>query len=242
MHTAAFSDGGLIYPAMPFAWTRRLRAMIPARSSAICALSRGEATRAATRAPFPPRQPLSDPGLEYAVLPGRRIQSDPTKSAEWNRGAYLVRGLGHCSMCHSRVNALGASPGSKWRGQGRARCGSATDPSAADDPNDGEEYRPSVGGRPNNHAREVFVADAGSPGVDCEFVSTDGARRQWNDVAERSLNIGPRDDPDTARHADRTLVARPYQALRVSYRGALGPPLAGPTCCTGHSFKCRAFL
>lgn len=53
MHTAAFSDGGLIYPAMPLAWTRRLRAMIPARSSAICALSRGEATRAATRAPFP---------------------------------------------------------------------------------------------------------------------------------------------------------------------------------------------
>ena len=26
---------------------------------------------------------------------------DPTKSAEWNRGAYLVEGLGHCGMCHT---------------------------------------------------------------------------------------------------------------------------------------------
>jgi nicotinate dehydrogenase subunit B len=33
---------------------------------------------------------------------------DPTKSAAWNRGAYLVEGLGHCSACHSPRNALGA--------------------------------------------------------------------------------------------------------------------------------------
>jgi mono/diheme cytochrome c family protein len=34
---------------------------------------------------------------------------DPTKSAEWNRGAYLVEGLGHCGMCHTAINALGGS-------------------------------------------------------------------------------------------------------------------------------------
>jgi mono/diheme cytochrome c family protein len=34
---------------------------------------------------------------------------DPTKSAEWNRGAYLVEGLGHCAMCHTPINALGGS-------------------------------------------------------------------------------------------------------------------------------------
>jgi nicotinate dehydrogenase subunit B len=33
---------------------------------------------------------------------------DPTKSAIWNRGAYLVEGLGHCGVCHSPRNALGA--------------------------------------------------------------------------------------------------------------------------------------
>ena len=34
---------------------------------------------------------------------------DATKSAEWNRGAYLVEGLGHCGMCHTAINALGGS-------------------------------------------------------------------------------------------------------------------------------------
>jgi mono/diheme cytochrome c family protein len=34
-------------------------------------------------------------------------QPDPAKSAAWNRGAYLVEGLGHCSACHSPRNALG---------------------------------------------------------------------------------------------------------------------------------------
>ncbi len=36
-------------------------------------------------------------------------QPDPTKSTEWNRGAYLVQGLGHCAMCHSPINALGGT-------------------------------------------------------------------------------------------------------------------------------------
>jgi nicotinate dehydrogenase subunit B len=36
------------------------------------------------------------------------FQPDPTKSAAWNRGAYLVEGLGHCGACHSPRNALGA--------------------------------------------------------------------------------------------------------------------------------------
>jgi len=33
---------------------------------------------------------------------------DSRQSDEWNRGAYLVQGLGHCAMCHTPVNALGA--------------------------------------------------------------------------------------------------------------------------------------
>ena len=37
------------------------------------------------------------------------FQADPAHSAEWNRGAYLVLGLGHCAACHSPRNALGAS-------------------------------------------------------------------------------------------------------------------------------------
>ncbi len=37
------------------------------------------------------------------------FKADPAQSAEWNRGAYLVKGLGHCAACHSPRNALGAS-------------------------------------------------------------------------------------------------------------------------------------
>ncbi|HEX9302710.1 MAG TPA: c-type cytochrome [Casimicrobiaceae bacterium] len=33
---------------------------------------------------------------------------DPLQSSAWNRGAYLIEGLGHCSACHSPRNALGA--------------------------------------------------------------------------------------------------------------------------------------
>jgi nicotinate dehydrogenase subunit B len=36
------------------------------------------------------------------------FEADATKSAIWNRGAYLVEGLGHCGACHSPRNALGA--------------------------------------------------------------------------------------------------------------------------------------
>ena len=36
------------------------------------------------------------------------FEADPTKSEIWNRGAYLVEGLGHCGACHSPRNALGA--------------------------------------------------------------------------------------------------------------------------------------
>ena len=35
--------------------------------------------------------------------------ADTRQSPEWNRGAYLVQGLGHCAACHSPRNALGAS-------------------------------------------------------------------------------------------------------------------------------------
>ncbi len=40
-------------------------------------------------------------------LDGKPFVPDPSKSAQWNRGAYLVEGFGHCAECHSPRNALG---------------------------------------------------------------------------------------------------------------------------------------
>jgi nicotinate dehydrogenase subunit B len=39
---------------------------------------------------------------------GATFASIAAQSAAWNRGAYLVEGLGHCGACHSPRNALGA--------------------------------------------------------------------------------------------------------------------------------------
>jgi mono/diheme cytochrome c family protein len=41
-------------------------------------------------------------------LHGGPFRPDPSKSAQFNRGAYLVNGPGHCAECHSPRNALGS--------------------------------------------------------------------------------------------------------------------------------------
>jgi mono/diheme cytochrome c family protein len=46
--------------------------------------------------------------LKHGVPP-----SNPAKSAEWNRGAYLVEGLGHCGACHTPRNRFGAEESGK---------------------------------------------------------------------------------------------------------------------------------
>jgi mono/diheme cytochrome c family protein len=38
----------------------------------------------------------------------RRFMPDEKQSSQWNRGAYLVQGLGHCGACHTPRNFLGA--------------------------------------------------------------------------------------------------------------------------------------
>jgi mono/diheme cytochrome c family protein len=57
--------------------------------------------------PFSIRRTL---GLwKLLFLDGAPFQPDPSQSAHWNRGAYLVNGPGHCAECHSPRNALGGA-------------------------------------------------------------------------------------------------------------------------------------
>jgi mono/diheme cytochrome c family protein len=44
---------------------------------------------------------------KWLYMDGKPFMPDPAHSAPWNRGAYLVGGLGHCAECHSPRNALG---------------------------------------------------------------------------------------------------------------------------------------
>ncbi len=56
---------------------------------------------------FPFDQRLSMLGWRELYFTERTYQPDPAKSSAWNRGAYLVEGLGHCSSCHSPRDAMG---------------------------------------------------------------------------------------------------------------------------------------
>lgn len=47
-------------------------------------------------------------GWKLLFLEDGPMAADPTQSEEWNRGAYLAEGLGHCGSCHTPRNALGA--------------------------------------------------------------------------------------------------------------------------------------
>ena len=58
--------------------------------------------------------------LFWTLIVGNRDQyvPDPKRSVQWNRGAYLVQGLGHCGACHTprgpAYNELGYSERSRW--------------------------------------------------------------------------------------------------------------------------------
>ena len=45
---------------------------------------------------------------KFLFLDGRPFTPDPSQSAQWNRGSYLVNAPGHCAECHSPRNMLGA--------------------------------------------------------------------------------------------------------------------------------------
>ena len=44
---------------------------------------------------------------KFLFMDGKPFAPDPSRPAQWNRGAYLVNGLGHCAECHSPRNFLG---------------------------------------------------------------------------------------------------------------------------------------
>ena len=62
--------------------------------------------------PFPFNVPGARLGLwGWNLLffyPRDDFKYEPERSAEWNRGKYIVDGLGHCSMCHTPLNVFGA--------------------------------------------------------------------------------------------------------------------------------------
>jgi len=118
MHSGKSRDGLLLYPAMPFAsYTKVTRKDTDAIYAYLQSTPPIHQPNRAHELRFPFNQRSLLYGWRVLFLREGEYKPDPTQSVEWNRGAYLVEGLGHCTMCHTAINALGGnSPSKKFEG------------------------------------------------------------------------------------------------------------------------------
>ena len=101
-------DGRHYYPAFPYTSYQRMRLQdvrdLFAYLKTLPAIS-GKARDHDLPVHFKIRRLLG--GWKFLYLDGDPFTPDPNRPANWNRGAYLVNGPGHCAECHSPRNALG---------------------------------------------------------------------------------------------------------------------------------------
>jgi mono/diheme cytochrome c family protein len=112
LHNGKSRDGRLLYPAFPYTNTTKVTRddadalfaflrNLPAQRRA----SEGHSLR------FPYNQQFMLAGWRLLYFKPGVFEAVPGKDAQWNRGAYLVEGLGHCSACHSSRDSLGGIEG-----------------------------------------------------------------------------------------------------------------------------------
>ena len=110
MHHGRSKDGRLLYPAFPYpSFTTVTRE----DSDALYEYLRSAESVNRANTPHSLRFPYS---TQAAVAVWRALffrpdefVGQPQESAQWNRGRYLVQGLGHCAACHSGRNFLGGT-------------------------------------------------------------------------------------------------------------------------------------
>jgi mono/diheme cytochrome c family protein len=114
LHTGRSRNGTLLYPAMPFpAYTRVTRADSDAIFAYLSSLKPVHVPNHENELRFPYNNRSLLYGWRALYFKEGEFKPDPTRNAQWNRGAYLVAGLGHCATCHTAINALGGSSDAK---------------------------------------------------------------------------------------------------------------------------------
>ena len=110
LHHGRSKDGRLLAPVFPYNHTSLITR---ADSDALFAFFQSLAPVARATPAHELRWPF---GTQAAFAVWRSVyfkpatfHADVQQSPEWNRGAYLIQGLGHCAACHSARDALGAS-------------------------------------------------------------------------------------------------------------------------------------
>lgn len=109
MREGVHRDGRRLYPAFPYTAFAKvsdtdMQSLYAYLMSQPAVAAKPPETRLAF--PFSVRPLLA--GWNLLFHREQAFEPDPTRTVEWNRGAYLAEGLGHCSACHSPRNALGA--------------------------------------------------------------------------------------------------------------------------------------
>ena len=118
MHEGVSRDGSHLFPVFSYDHFTKLS------DEDVRALYAYFMTRAPVHAParpngipFPFDIRYLQAGWKLLFFRPGRFEPDGEKSAEWNRGAYLARGLSHCGACHTPRNLLGAEkPGDAYGG------------------------------------------------------------------------------------------------------------------------------
>jgi mono/diheme cytochrome c family protein len=101
-------DGSHYYPAFPYTSYQRMKqADVRDLFAYLKTLPAVQGKVRDHDLPLPFRLRRSLGMWKLLFLDGLEFAPDPAKSQQWNRGAYLVNGPGHCAECHSPRNRLG---------------------------------------------------------------------------------------------------------------------------------------
>ncbi|MEH2539269.1 MULTISPECIES: cytochrome c [unclassified Bradyrhizobium] len=102
-------EGRHLYPAFPYDhFTRVSDDDAKALYAFFMSIDPVKSSAPPNELPFPLNVRLTLAGWKLLFLRQVRFVADPSKDEKWNRGKYLVDGLGHCGACHSPRNLLGA--------------------------------------------------------------------------------------------------------------------------------------
>lgn len=103
------ADGSRLFPAMPYAYyTKMSRDDVKAIRAYLATVPAVKNSVVANQLPFPINLRLNMHVWDMLYFREGQFKPDPNKSPEWNRGAFLVTGPGHCGACHTPKNLLGA--------------------------------------------------------------------------------------------------------------------------------------